>query len=121
MQQSPSNVDMTTIQTLASAKVELVVNYKTVWGGSTVVLEPSDVGAFLRDRDQWVADSLGVSKQQYLDWIESGGTPRCGATTKEGHRCKNYVSGGIQRDIDDWVRLEGGYCAVHGGEASQRK
>jgi hypothetical protein len=35
--------------------------------------------------------------------------------TSKGTRCKNFVSGGIQRDLQTWLELDGGNCAVHGG------
>ena len=74
-----------------------------------------------RDRDQYAADMFGVFKSQYLDWIETDGTPRCGAKTKKGRRCQNIVSGGIQMSMEDWLQEDGGFCTVHGGAPSARK
>ncbi len=113
-------IDMATVETLAGAAVEFIANIPVPGGGHTMCIKPQDLPAFVRDRDQWAADTMGVSKAQYLDWVETDGTPRCGATTKSGHRCRNLVSGGIQRSLREWLRLEGGYCAVHGGEPSDR-
>ena len=56
------------------------------------------------DRDQGIADHLGVQKSQYLDWLETEGLPRCGATTAKGERCRDRVSGGIQRPLEEWLQ-----------------
>lgn len=83
----------------------------------TIVLEPREVPAFVRDPEQGVADHFGVLKSQYLDWLATDGQPRCGSRTAKGERCRYHVSGGIRRSLEDWLHEDGGFCAVHGGEA----
>lgn len=89
-------------------------------GGRTVFLEPQDVIAFINDRADWFARRHGATKEDYLAWVESDGEPRCGAQTKDGKRCKNPVSGGVQREFLDWLQEESGFCTVHGGAGSER-
>lgn len=91
------------------------------WGGFDVFLEPDDVAPFLSDRIEWFARRNGAFKHQFQDWLDTYGTPRCGATTAKGERCKNFVSGGIQRPFEIWLQEDGGFCAVHGGEGSANK
>lgn len=82
-------------------------------------LDSNQIEAFIEDPIQFVADKNGVFKSQYVDWIETGGTPRCGAKTKSGNRCKNIVSGGVQQPLERWLQEDGGFCTIHGGETSE--
>ncbi|MER8389422.1 hypothetical protein NKH14_28710 [Mesorhizobium sp. M1380] len=113
-------IDKRTISAMNSAGIGFMATISVPGGGQTVFLNPSDIEPFLSDREKFAAQLLGVSKTQYMDWVKADGAPQCGATTKRGTRCGNFVSGGGQRPIDEWIRLEGGYCAVHGGEGSER-
>ena len=110
--------DEATIDALINAGVELVANIPTPWGGTTTVLKKLDVVAFLTDREDWFARKNGVTKEDYLAWLEAEGLPRCGATTRNGGRCRNPVSGGTQRNLLDWLNEDAGFCTVHGGASS---
>jgi len=109
-------LDKQTITAMRAAGISFVTYVRAPGGSATISLEPDDVFAFVQDRDAFAAKHFGVTRQQYLDWVETDGAPRCGATTKKGTRCQNSVRGGIQRTIEEWVHLDGGYCPVHGGE-----
>lgn len=117
-------IDRTTVEAMKSAGIEFLASVPAPWGGINVTLEPEEVEAFVRDREEWFARKNGAFKQQYLDWIATGGEPRCGAMTSKGTRCKNFVSGGIQRPFEVWLQEDGGFCHTHGGansnEARQR-
>lgn len=108
-------IDRKTLDTLDAAGISLVACVEGPCGGITVELEPDDVVSFLQDRDEWFARKNGVLKSQYRDWVETYGEPRCGAKTAKGDRCKNSVSGGIQRPLEVWLQEDGGFCHVHGG------
>lgn len=108
-------IDRQTLDTLESAGIGLVAWVEEPWGGTSFSLAPGDVEAYLQDRDGWIAQKNGVLKSQYRDWIATCGEPRCGATTAKGERCKNSVSGGIQRPLEVWLQEDGGFCHVHGG------
>ena len=112
-------IDRKTLDALASAGVSLVATVEAPLGSITVDLQPSDVEDFLRDRAEWFARKNGAFKSQYLDWLATYGEPRCGAKTAKGARCKNSVSGGIQRPFDVWLQEDGGFCHAHGGATSK--
>ena len=113
------------IEELRRAGITLSAEVEAPWGGITVFLEAGDFPLFIEDRAEWYARKCGAFKSQYTDWLETGGLPRCGATTAKGTRCQNPVSGGIQRDFEDWLEEDGGFCKVHGGlssdEAKQKR
>ncbi|GAB4372235.1 MAG: hypothetical protein Kow00114_33580 [Kiloniellaceae bacterium] len=113
--------DMQTIRAIRSAGIHFAATVRAPGGYTTVELEPEQVATFLTDSDQAIADSMGVTKEQYQKWVEWDGAPQCGAKTSKGKRCKNYVSGGIQMTLRRWLEMEGDYCAVHGGEGSERR
>ena len=73
---------------------------------------------YIQDRDEFTEKYLGVTFEQYKGWVYSIGTPQCGERSSKGTRCRNMVNGGSLRSILDWVKLDGGVCAVHGGERS---
>lgn len=112
-------LDRNTLNALQDAGISLVAGVEGPWGGITVDLEPADVEAFVSDRAEWFARKNGAFKSQYLDWIATAGEPRCGAKTTKGARCKNSVSGGIQRPFEVWLQEDGGFCHAHGGLTSK--
>jgi hypothetical protein len=109
-------LDKQTIQEMRAAGISFVVSFRAPWGGTTVAIEPEEVPLFVQDCDALAAKHLNVTRQQYLDWVEADGSPQCGAVTKRGTRCANAVKGGNHRDIQDWLRLDGGFCVTHGGD-----
>ena len=112
-------VDADTVSAMALAGIEFIAPVQRPGGGTRLNLDPKDIPAYMSDPANFIANSMGVTKTEYETWVETEGTPRCGATTSSGKRCKNVVSGGIQMPIDEWLRLDGGYCAVHGGDGSE--
>ncbi|MGF1631257.1 MAG: hypothetical protein ACFCUT_17430 [Kiloniellaceae bacterium] len=113
--------DMQTIRAIGAAGIGFAANVRAPGGYTTIYLEPEEVATFLTDPDQAAADHMGVTKAKYQRWIEWDGTPQCGAKTSKGKRCKNFVSGGMQMSLERWLETDGGYCVVHGGDASQRR
>lgn len=111
-------IDIKTIETMAAAGINFVVNISVPGGGKDIELKPKDIPVYIADEEQCAADHFGVSKPQYLAWIEHEGRARCGGMTSNGKRCRNYVSGHIQLPIYEWLRRDGGYCVAHGGEGS---
>lgn len=108
--------DPKTIQMMHDAGISFIAHTQAPWGGETVSLEPKDVEAFVADPDSFAAASYNVSKEVYLDWVESGGTVRCSAMNSSGSRCKSKVAGsGNQLEMEKWLALQGGYCSKHPG------
>ena len=112
-------IDIVTLQALEASGVSLVAKIRVPWGSQKVIIDLKDIELFVADRDAGAAKCLGVTLDEYHEWIESGGGPRCGALTKSGKRCRNPVSGGIHMPIEKWKSLNGDRCAVHGGETSE--
>lgn len=113
-------LDTKTIETIREGGITLVAHIRSVGGSSNIILDDlQDVVAFLADHEQFGADYYGVTKAQYLEWLEHDGSARCGGVTAKGQPCRNYLSGFSQLPIKEWLRRNGGYCAVHGGEGSE--
>lgn len=114
-------LDMQTIRAIGAAGIEFFASVRVPGGCKTIFLKPEEVATFLTDPVQATADHMGVTKAEYQRWVDWEGTPQCGANTSKGQRCKNFVSGGSQLSLKRWMAMDGGYCVVHGGEASQRR
>ncbi|WP_375590792.1 hypothetical protein ABWH89_09430 [Hoeflea alexandrii] len=114
-------MDKKTIDALDRAGVSFSASLPVPGGGHTISLKADELETFVKDTDAYSAAFFGVSKELYLQWVDSEGTVQCSANTVAGDRCKNMVSGSIHQDIEDWMKMLGGYCAVHGGEGSSRK
>ena len=110
------NLDVRTIAAMIDAGISFVASVRSPGGQKTVLLEAKDVVPFVEDSADWFAKRNGVTKQDYLSWVACDGLPRCGATTRNGSRCKNSVSGGGQRGLLDWLNEDAGFCSVHGGK-----
>jgi len=111
-------MDLAQLQTIERAGVSFSIQVAVPGGGNTLILSPIEVLSFLDDKDQLTAKHFGVPVEDYLEWVKTDGTPRCGAKTTKGKVCRNFVSGGIQMPLHKWRKLDGGLCAVHGGENS---
>jgi hypothetical protein len=113
-------IDHQTIEALDAAGIQFIAFVRAPGGGQTILLKPPEVASFVKDPEQAAALSFGVSKSEYLDWVRTDGTPRCGAMAKSGKRCQRIISGRIQMPIEAWLQKDGGFCAVHGGRGSAR-
>lgn len=80
-------------------------------GWQTVEVEAADVPLFLRDQRGWIAKVCGVTAADLDEYDIHERMPRCGATTKAGHRCRNTLVS--DSGPADFVRLHGDRCAVH--------
>ncbi|MEJ5024974.1 hypothetical protein [Brucella anthropi] len=113
------NIDFETILHLESSGVGFTVNVKVPMGGRSVYLNANEVSRYIKDKAAFSASHFGLTLEEYAEWIEMDGFVRCSETTTTGARCKNYVSGGSFYNPEEWKRLRGEYCAVHGGPASR--
>lgn len=112
-------MDQRTIDALANAGISFAAHMPCPGGSATIWLPPQDVAIFVKDPQQAAANYFKASKQEYLDWVATDGTPRCGAKTRSGKRCRNIVSGGIQQPFERWLQLDGGFCTIHGGAGAE--
>jgi hypothetical protein len=89
----------------------------TPGGVRTIHLDPADerTARYRADPDQFAADEVGLSKDEYREWVALDGMALCGERTKSGALCKNLISR-IQLSAKDWkARHRQGACHSHGG------
>lgn len=115
------SMERETIEVLDRAGVSFTASVDVPGGGINIVLDPDELPEFVNDKDGFAAKRFGVSKELYRQWVDSDGTVQCSARTTTGARCRNMVSGPVQQDIKEWLKMLGTRCAVHGGEESYRK
>ena len=100
---------------LSNKGVSFLVNIPNQSGSITIALSAEDTLKYYVNRDAFIASYHGVELQEYLLWLEEEYSVRCGANTKSGKQCKNTAIGGSVVDPIVWVKMQGEYCAVHGG------
>jgi len=111
-------LDIKTIEALVAADIGFMGHIRTAAGGTGVMVSPGSLELYVTDRDAFAAARFGGTVDEYRRWLACDGTPYCGATTGKGSRCRNEISGGGQRSFQQWLDLDGTYCAVHGGEGA---
>ncbi|MDH0614215.1 MULTISPECIES: hypothetical protein [unclassified Agrobacterium] len=114
-------IDRNTLDTLNNAGIGFWANLRIPGGGRDIVLKPQNVEKYLADKDGFAAEHFGLTKEQYQDWVANDGYVQCSAHTTSGSRCKNHVSGGSHYKPEDWKKMQGEYCATHGGPGSTVK
>jgi hypothetical protein len=89
----------------------------TPWGDEPIWgLGPDDAAAFNEDPDAYAARHFGMTKVEYVDWIDGGGSPLCGCRTRSGALCRNPVGAGGQLQPDDFRAHHRMFaCSVHRG------
>jgi hypothetical protein len=100
---------------LNKAGIQLQAIYEPI--GCEFFLKPSDVAAFLNDKDAFFAAECGLSKADYVDWKRfiAGGCA-CTARRKDGTPCKRKAKGGEELSPQDYVeRKKAGtlVCGFH--------
>lgn len=88
------------------------------WGNLRVDLQPDEARAYLEDPTSAIAARVGLTRDEFVEWLSSEGSIRCSGVTQKGARCKSGVKGlSGQMSIGRWkeARARGGYCGVHGG------
>lgn len=79
-------------------------------------LDAEEALLYIQNPDQCYAKINGVSVEQFLRYRERNGIPQCGATTQRGRRCKcSSANSDHCREPSDFVKVDGGYCSIHGG------
>lgn len=111
-------MDNETIRKLAAAPISFIGSVRAPGGGDSIALQADELEAFCADPEGFYALKHSVTKDEYLQWVETERTPRCGALNTKGMRCGNLVSGGIQMRLERWLQEDGGFCSTHGGATS---
>jgi hypothetical protein len=113
-----SSFDLQAARSLAAAGVRFYVSVDTVWGGKDIDCTAEELAQYLADRPAFAAQHFGVSRGDYLAWLDAEGYARCGGTVTSGRRCKHLVSGPGQLKAREWLERDGQLCTVHGGETA---
>lgn len=82
-------------------------------GGETIRLRAEDVTPYVRDPDGFAAEHFGLSKSDYRDWVYYDGHALCGARTKAGTPCRNFVSKHGTKPEEWKTAHRNGYCGSH--------
>lgn len=90
-------------------------------GWRRLTLNELEASRYNMDPDAYAAALCGLTKFEYLQWVDLDGAPLCGHRTKSGDLCRNII-GPIQLDAREWkARHRKLNCVAHGGERSKRK
>lgn len=93
-----------------------IVNVAVPGGGNNLILEPDEAIRYNVDPDAYAAEHFGLTKREYLQWIDLDGAPLCGHRTRGGDLCRN-LTGGSQLRATVWKeRHRKSFCTAHGGE-----
>ena len=102
-----------TIQRMEDANVMFKGQIPTAGGVELVWLSAHEMPRYLEHRAEFAAEYYGVTLQQYREWLETDGTPRCRAMTKAGKPCKNPAGDCVRVGIHEWVAFDGEFCWRH--------
>jgi hypothetical protein len=109
-----SKLDFQTLRVLSEKGVAFFIDVPVEGGQKTIQVAPEDLMIFADDPEATYAKTQGVTKSEYRDWMDDECMAYCAAKTKAGRPCPNLVPGGFQVSAKQWVKLQGGYCGVHG-------
>lgn len=89
-------------------------------GGNTLYLDNEEAEHYNADPDAFAASHFGLSKIEYLQWVDLDGAPLCGHRTKGGDLCRN-MTGGYQLRALEWkARHRKLFCTSHRGEPAKK-
>lgn len=89
----------------------------SLYGVERIELQPEHIRLYLDEPDAGVAAAHGVSREEYLEWLEGWGSVQCDGITVPGTRCRHTAKGLSGLELPAWreARKRGGYCVIHGG------
>lgn len=93
--------------------VELTLTHPS--GSATTLVAPTLVESIASAPEGFIEKHFGLSYEQYLDWLDNAGAPRCAQLKNDGQRCKNNIGGRAIKSPKQFLALNGGTCSVHGG------
>lgn len=89
------------------------------WQRLRTPLSPTQAADYLVDPTAAIAKSLGLTRDEFVEYLSSYGTVRCEGRNKDGTPCKSSVAGCTgQLDAEVWKLAieQGGYCRRHRGD-----
>ncbi len=83
-------------------------------GGNTIYFESrEEAKTYDADPDAFAAKHFGLTKIEYLQWVDTDGAALCSHRTKGGDLCRNLISR-IQLSAKQWkARHRKALCTTH--------
>ena len=80
----------------------------------TILGETAEEAAiFDANPDAWAANHYGVTVEQYREWLDCHGLPRCGAKTKAGKLCSQVIARELLDALEFVAEHRTHYCNIH--------
>jgi hypothetical protein len=94
-----------------------ITNVAVPGGGNQLLLNADEAARYNADPDGFAGEHFGLSKIEYLQWVDLEGAPLCGHRTKSGDLCRN-MTGGYQLRAREWKsRHRKLFCTAHSAVA----
>jgi hypothetical protein len=107
-------VDLQTLRVLSEKGVTFLIAVPDTGGQMDYFATPEDLMMLADDETALYAKAHGVTRSEYLDWVDDLFCAHCASPTRSGRPCRNVVLGGFTVSAQRWLELQGSYCAVHG-------
>jgi hypothetical protein len=102
------------LESLHQLGVRFSISLRNGTGGEEHIASPEELILLESDPVAGIAHLLGVTKAEYLGWVQDDHNVVCAGITAKGKRCKNIVHGGHAVSATRWASMTGSYCYVHG-------
>lgn len=93
--------------------INFSISVSMPYGSSRIDLDKNLVLEYITDKYSALAKYYGVSKANYLTWLEQDMCVQCCETTQQGKRCKKIVTGGRYVPVFQWAEMQGLLCDLH--------
>ena len=105
------------LQDIEKTGVRYSVDVPLIEGNQSMLITSTQAHCMQSDPIKVFADLLGLSVMEYEDYMASGGSVVCSATTTKCAPCRGHVIGCTRLSPSEWKerRSIGGYCCAHGG------
>ena len=103
------------LQWLRDHDVEFMVRVPgAFYCGESIPASPEEVLRYIEDHDLFAARYHGVSREDYLEWLDAYGVPRCSAMTRSGKPCRSARAGARRLEAREFAGLDRrDLCPVH--------
>lgn len=69
-----------------------IATIRIAGGEKGIYLNAEEADQYQRDADAFAASSVGLSLTDYMEWVQTDGTPLCSTYTKRGKLCQNVLA-----------------------------
>ena len=92
---------------------EGMIGVRVPGGTMGMGIDADEIADYYANPDDYITSRFGLSKVEYIEWIELDGMPLCGAHTKSG--CRRNIIGHGQMGAHEWKAVHRvGHCHLHG-------